>query len=90
MSLLRLGEDAVLDTTDGVGVIMDTRDGVYFQLNPTATLMVQIAMTCDTEAEAVRQLEERVDASPELLRAGLTRLIGQLAEHRLLARTDGR
>ncbi|RDI65694.1 PqqD family protein [Nocardia pseudobrasiliensis] len=90
MSLLRLGDDAVLDTTDGVGVIMDTRDGVYFQLNPTATLMVQIAMTCETEAEVVRQLEQRVDASPELLPAGLAEPIGQLTEHRLLARTDAR
>ncbi|KZM74680.1 PqqD family peptide modification chaperone [Nocardia terpenica] len=88
MSLLQLGNDAILDTTDGVGIILDTREGVYFQLNPTATLMVQTAMTCETEAEALRQLEQRIDASPEQLRAGLTKLIGQLTEHRLLARTD--
>ncbi|GAA5095015.1 hypothetical protein GCM10023319_53450 [Nocardia iowensis] len=67
---------------------MDTRAGVYFELNPVATLMVQAAMTSETVEEAVRELEQRIDASAEVLRAGLGKLIDQLAEHRLLARTD--
>ncbi|QIS20607.1 PqqD family protein [Nocardia terpenica] len=88
MSLLQLGDDAILDTTDGVGIIMDTREGVYFQLNPVATLMVQAAMSCETVEEAVRELEHRIDASAEVLRTGLGKLVDQLAEHRLLARAD--
>ncbi|CAM4527630.1 PqqD family protein [Nocardia ninae] len=88
MPLLQLGDDAILDTTDGVGVIMDSRAGVYFELNPVATLMVQAAMSCETVEDAVRELEQRIDASAETLRAGLGKLVDQLAEHRLLARTD--
>ncbi|MFI9407071.1 PqqD family protein [Nocardia sp. NPDC052316] len=88
MPLLQLGEDAILDTTDGVGVIMDSGAGVYFELNPVATLMVQAAMSCDTVEDAVRELEQHIDASAETLRAGLGKLVDQLAEHRLLARTD--
>ncbi|MCM6778509.1 PqqD family protein [Nocardia sp. CDC159] len=88
MSLLQLGTDAILDTTDGVGIIMDTRQGVYFELNPVATLMVQAAMSYETVDEVVRQLEERIDASPQTLRSGLSKLIDQLDEHRLIARTD--
>ncbi|WP_378730346.1 PqqD family protein [Nocardia brasiliensis] len=88
MSLLQLGDDAILDTTDGVGIIMDTRAGVYFELNPVATLMVQAAMTYETVEEAVRELEQRIDASAEVLRTGLGKLIDQLAEHQLLTRTD--
>ncbi|MBF6328534.1 PqqD family protein [Nocardia transvalensis] len=88
MSLLQLGADAVLDTTDGVGIIMDSRQGVYFELNPVATLMVQAAMSSETVEEAVRELEQRIHASPETLRTGLGKLIDQLDRHRLLARTD--
>ncbi|MFF0489295.1 PqqD family protein [Nocardia sp. NPDC004068] len=88
MPLLRLGDDAVLDTTDGVGIVMDTRAGEYFRLNPTATLMLGVAQRCDTLDEAVRELAELIDAEPGVLRAGLAQLTDQLAAHHLLAPTD--
>jgi hypothetical protein len=86
MPLLQLSDDAILDTTDGVGMIMDTRQGIYYELNPVATLMVQTAMSSDTVEDAVRDLEQRIDAPEETLRTGLDKLVNQLDEHRLLAR----
>jgi hypothetical protein len=68
-------------------MIMDTRHGIYYELNPVATLMVQAALDSDNLEDALHALEARIDATEEVLRAGLDRLVSQLDEHRLLART---
>ncbi len=89
MPLLQLSDDAILDTTDGVGIIMDARHGIYYELNPVATLMVQAALNSDTVEDALHALEQRIDATEEMLRTGLDKLVGQLDDQRLLARTGG-
>jgi len=86
MALLRLTDDAVFDPDGDDGVILDTRRGVYFGLNPTATLMLHAALRVDTVEGAVDELRDLVDADPQTLHAGLEALTVQLTEHRLVAR----
>ena len=38
-ALLSLADHAIFDATDEAGIILDTRAGVYFNLNVTATIM---------------------------------------------------
>lgn len=84
MPLLKLAPDAVIDATDETGVILDAREGYYFELNPVATLMVAAATRFDSADEVIHSLREQIDASDEDLRQGLGELIDQLAEHRLI------
>ena len=39
---------AIFDATDDVGIILDTCAGVYFNLNVTATIMLQATLACET------------------------------------------
>jgi hypothetical protein len=84
MPLLQLAPDAVVDTTDETGIILDAAEGCYFELNPVATLMVAAATRLDSADEVIDSLREQIDASDEDLRQGLDELIDQLAAHRLI------
>lgn len=84
MPLIRLAEQTVFDPADGTGVLMDTVEGVYFELNPTATLMLQAALRFETVDEAVRHLAEGIDAGESELHEGIRSLAAQLAESRLI------
>jgi Coenzyme PQQ synthesis protein D (PqqD) len=87
MPLLRLAPDAVVDTTDETGIILDAEEGCYFELNTVATLMVAAAIRFDSVDEVIDNLREQIDATDEDLRQGLDELIGQLAAHRLIVPT---
>ncbi|WP_031055854.1 PqqD family protein [Streptomyces ochraceiscleroticus] len=84
MPLIRLAEQTVFDPADGTGVLLDTAEGVYFELNPTATLFLEAALRCETYDEVVGDLAERIDANEGELREGITSLAAQLAESRLI------
>jgi hypothetical protein len=85
MALLRLADHVVFDAADGAGVILDTARGVYIGLNPTATLMLEAGLRCDTMDELLADLRRRVDGSDDVLRQGVAALSTQLTEHRLTA-----
>jgi Coenzyme PQQ synthesis protein D (PqqD) len=84
MPLLSLADHATFDATDEAGVILDTRAGVYFQLNITATIMLQAALACETIDQVVARLVERIDGSAETLRTGLECLVSELCARELL------
>jgi hypothetical protein len=84
MPVLSLADHATFDATDEAGIILDTRGGVYFNLNDTATIMLQVALECDTLDQVVARLVERIDASADTLRAGVERLIAELRAGELL------
>jgi hypothetical protein len=73
MPLLSLADHAIFDTTDGAGVILDTRSGVYFGLNGTATIM-----------QVVARLVARLDGSADTLRTGVESLAADLRARELL------
>lgn len=84
MPLLSLADHAIFDATDGAGLILDTRAGVYFNLNVTATLMLQASLTCETIDQVVAHLGERIDGSADTLRTGLEGLVTELRARELL------
>src|ERR1041384_8481356 len=68
MPLLSLADHATFDAIDEAGVILDARAGVYFQLNATATIMLEVALACETLDQVVARLVERIDGSAETVR----------------------
>ncbi|TMQ06770.1 MAG: PqqD family protein [Deltaproteobacteria bacterium] len=84
MPVLSLADHAIFDTTDDSGIILDTRAGVYFDLNVTATIMLEAALACDTIDQVVAHLIERIDGSADTLRAGLECLVAELRARELL------
>jgi hypothetical protein len=84
MPILSLADHATFDATDEAGIILDTRDGVYFHLNDTATVMLEVALECDTLDQVVARLVERVDASADTLRDDVERLVAELRARELL------
>ncbi|GAA4931045.1 PqqD family protein [Streptomyces coeruleoprunus] len=85
MPLLQLTDRTVFDPADGAGILLDGAEGVYFELNPVATLMLDAALRHDTLDDAVRHLAGRIDAPDDVLREGITALTDQLTEHHLAA-----
>jgi len=84
MPLLSLADHAIFDTTDGAGVILDTRAGVYVGLNGTATMMLEAGLSCETVDQVVARLAERIDGSADTLRNGVEALAAQLRARDLL------
>lgn len=84
MPLLSLADHATFDAIDEAGVILDTRAGVYFHLNVTATIMLDAALACETIDQVVARLVERIDGSAETLRTDLERLVAELRARELL------
>jgi hypothetical protein len=84
MPLLSLADHATFDAIDDAGVILDTRAGVYFDLNVTATIMLQAALACETVDQVVARVVERIDVSAETLRTGLECLVKELRARELL------
>jgi hypothetical protein len=84
MPLLSLADHATFDAIDDAGVILDTRAGVYFDLNATATIMLQAALACETVDQVVTRLVERIDGNAEMLRTGLECLVTELRARGLL------
>jgi Coenzyme PQQ synthesis protein D (PqqD) len=84
MPLLSLADHAIFDTTDGSGVILDTRTGVYFGLNGIATMMLEASLVCETVDQVVARLGERIDGSADALRTGVESLAADLRARELL------
>jgi hypothetical protein len=86
--LVHMADHAVFDQTDDAGIILDTRRNEYLGLNAIATLMLEAALRFGSVDEVVSHLLDRIDASTETVRAGLTSLIDQLEQRALLASTS--
>jgi hypothetical protein len=84
MPLLSLADHATFDASDDAGIILDTRAGVYFQLNATATIMLDAALACETIDQVVAHLVKRIDGSTETLRTDLECLVAELRARELL------
>lgn len=84
MPLLSLADHATFDASDDAGVILDTRAGVYFQLNATATIMLDAALAFETIDQVVAHLVKRIDGGAERLRTDLECLVAELRFRELL------
>jgi coenzyme PQQ synthesis protein D (PqqD) len=84
MPLLSLADHAIFDATDEAGIILDTRAGVYLNLNATATIMLQAALACETIDQVVAYAVERIDGSADTLRSDVECLVRELRARELL------
>jgi hypothetical protein len=84
MPLLQLTDHTIFDPADGVGILLDSTEGVCFELNPIATLILDAALRFDTTEDAVHHLGQRIDATGDMLREGIEALAAQLAENHLI------
>ncbi|MER6025168.1 lasso peptide biosynthesis PqqD family chaperone [Streptomyces sp. NPDC001851] len=75
---LRFGADISTAKTDYGTVLLDQRSGVYWELNPTATLVVHTLMAGGDEAAAAEAVTKAFDVDPDRARADVTALVEQL------------
>ncbi len=75
---LKFGADVSTAETDYGTVLLDERAGEYWELNPTATLVVSTLMAGGDEADAVAALTEAFDITPERARQDVDALVQQL------------
>ncbi|MGW0549498.1 lasso peptide biosynthesis PqqD family chaperone [Streptomyces altiplanensis] len=75
---LKFGADVSTAETDYGTVLLDERAGEYWELNPTATLVVSTLMAGGDEADAVAALTDAFDITPERARQDVDALVQQL------------
>ncbi|GGX81122.1 lasso peptide biosynthesis PqqD family chaperone [Streptomyces minutiscleroticus] len=75
---LRFGADVCTAKTGYGTVLLDQRSGAYWELNPTATLVVDILLTGGDEAAAATAVTEAFDVDADRARADVDALVEQL------------
>ncbi|MFD3514699.1 lasso peptide biosynthesis PqqD family chaperone [Streptomyces sp. NPDC058657] len=75
---LRFGANVSAAETEYGTVLLDERGGQYYELNPTATLVVKTLMAGGDEAEAVSAVTAEFDVDAARARQDVTALIQEL------------
>lgn len=82
---LRFGADVCTATTDYGTVLLDQRSGQYWELNPTATLVIKTLMAGGDEGEATTALMREYEVSEDQARDDVTALVAELRASGLAA-----
>ncbi|HEX2313998.1 MAG TPA: lasso peptide biosynthesis PqqD family chaperone [Thermomonospora sp.] len=83
MSLRFRADVATADTEYGT-VLLDQRNGDYWQLNPTGALVVRRLLDGDTPERAAEALTEEFDVDLERARADVDALVAELRAAKLV------
>jgi hypothetical protein len=75
---LRFGANVSAAETEYGTVLLDERGGQYYELNPTATLVVKTLMAGGDEAEAVAAVTDEFDVDATRARQDVAALVQQL------------
>ncbi|MFE9686663.1 lasso peptide biosynthesis PqqD family chaperone [Streptomyces sp. NPDC006285] len=75
---LRFGANVSAAETDYGTVLLDERVGTYWELNPTATLVVKMLMAGRDEADAVTAITDEFDIDLAQARQDVDALVRQL------------
>ncbi|MGW2616874.1 lasso peptide biosynthesis PqqD family chaperone [Streptomyces sp. NPDC001500] len=75
---LRFGDDVSTAETGYGTVLLDERGGAYWELNPTATLVVRTLLDGGEEADAAAALVREFDIGQEQARQDVETLVRQL------------
>ncbi|MFG2132947.1 lasso peptide biosynthesis PqqD family chaperone [Streptomyces sp. NPDC048751] len=75
---LRFGADVSTAETDYGTVLLDERSGSYWELNPTATLVVRTLLDGGEEADAAAALVREFDIDRDQALRDVETLVGQL------------
>ena len=75
---LRFGDDVSTAETDYGTVLLDERAGAYWELNPTATLVVRTLLDGGEESDAAAALVREFDIDEGQALRDVEALVGQL------------
>ncbi|GAA0586808.1 lasso peptide biosynthesis PqqD family chaperone [Streptomyces crystallinus] len=75
---LRFAADISTAQTDYGTVLLDERSGQYWELNPTATLIVEVLLAGKDEAAATDAVVAEFDIDRERAQQDVTQLIAEL------------
>ena len=81
---MRRAEGISSATVRGDAVLLDTRRGKYYALNPTGAAVWELLLEPRSLAELRTALLERFDVEPETLSDDLGQLLDELRQHGLI------
>lgn len=82
---LRFAADISTAQTDYGTVLLDERSGRYWELNPTATLIIETLLAGKDETAAADAVVAEFDIDRERARRDVTQLVGELRASGLAA-----
>lgn len=89
--MIEFSRSVILSRVDDETVLLDTETGTYYQLNATATEMVELLREGRPTTEVVSTLVERYEVEEDTLRSDLSGLVSALRRKGLVhgASDDG-
>ncbi len=88
MGFIHLASGVLFDATNERGKILHTATGTCLDLDPLATLFLQVALSSETKEHTLAALASRVDATHEQLEEALTSVLAQLLTFRFSWKHD--
>jgi len=82
--MLKFPETVMQSTVDDEMVLMDTKNGEYFGLNKTGTVLLETLLETQRAASAIAKAVELFDAPEEVIAGDLEKLVEDLLEKKLL------
>ncbi len=89
-SAYRVPESVLWHAGDGQAVLLNLDSGRYFGLDEVGIRVWEALTTAVSLDEAIRRLEAQYDVAPDVLRADVAVLAGELVAQGLLEAVDGR
>ena len=82
--MLKFPETVMQSTVDDEMVLMDTKNGEYFGLNKTGTVLLETLLETQRAASAIAKAVELFDAPEEVIAGDLEKLVEDLVKRKLL------
>ena len=84
MKGIELAEGVELSRIEEQGLLVDTATGVYYELNATATEMMEIVLAAKQSGDALAQLRAKFDVDDDILQRDLGNLLNDLQDFNLI------
>ncbi|MEV1047918.1 lasso peptide biosynthesis PqqD family chaperone [Streptomyces sp. NPDC049916] len=81
---MKLRKGIAVTTTEYGGVLLDEKDGSYWQLNDTSMIVVETVGAGQEPAAAVERIVAEFDVGRAEAESDVAELVGQLVEARIL------
>ena len=84
MKSIELAEEVEFSRIEEQGLLVDTATGVYYELNATATEMMEIVLALDPSNDALAKLRAKFDIDDDTLQRDLDNLLNDLQDFNLI------
>ena len=84
MKSIELAEGVEFSRIEEQGLLVDTASGVYFELNATATEMMEIVLSVDPSGDVLAKLQTKFDVDDDILQRDLNNLLNDLQDFNLI------